>query len=187
MDKVFLRKFQKEKILKIYARDKEAQICNSLAKILSNAHSVIIYKSIQFEIDLSECETILQKSAKIYYPRIKGEKLEFVNAVSWTFGKFSIPEPVGSELILPEFVDFCVVPSLGFNQRGYRLGRGGGFYDKSLKNTSSEKIIGVGFRDAFPVEFEEEPHDIRIGRLVTDKEIIFFRNCDILKADNIKG
>ena len=188
VEKLLLRKLQKEKIFQIRdKKEKETEICKFLFQALSKAASIISYKSIGFEVDLNECMSSLCEKIKIYYPRIKGEKLEFVEALAWKIGEFSIPEPVGEATILPEFSDYCVIPSLGYNQRGFRLGRGGGFYDKTLENLPSEKIIGVSFSEAFPVDFEEESHDIKVGKLITEKETFFFGNSEIPKADNING
>jgi len=175
------REIQKKQISHLRdIKSKEAKIGDHLIQTVSGARAIIAYKAISFEadIDFALSELELSRNLKIFYPRIIGRDLEFVQAISWNTGKFSVPEPVGTHTTSLESTDFCIVPGLGFNRRGYRLGRGGGFYDRALDGFPAEKILGVSFSEVFPVDFQEEPHDIRAGRLITDKEVIFFENWE---------
>ena len=69
-----------------------------------------------------------------------------------------------------EHYDAIVVPLNGFNERGFRLGHGGGWYDKYLSTQSTAYKIGVGYENTL-VDFDEEPHDIRMDMIVTDKSV----------------
>jgi 5-formyltetrahydrofolate cyclo-ligase len=61
---------------------------------------------------------------------------------------------------------------LGFNERGFRLGRGGGFYDKLLSN---EDILKIGISESIGlVDFQEEKHDVRMDYIVTEQGILNF-------------
>lgn len=66
--------------------------------------------------------------------------------------------------------DSIIVPLLGFNDKGFRLGQGGGWYDKLLATQPEAVKIGVGF-DVGNVSFAEEEHDIPLNYLVTDSGI----------------
>lgn len=70
--------------------------------------------------------------------------------------------------------DVIIVPLLGFTKNGYRLGRGGGWYDKFLKTQSHALKIGVGHEQAL-VDFEHEAHDIPMDVIVTEKMMRDFR------------
>lgn len=62
--------------------------------------------------------------------------------------------------------DIVLVPLFGFNHLGYRLGRGGGFYDKLLTNPNLLSIgIGTSARE---VTFISEAHDIPMDYIVTE-------------------
>lgn len=61
--------------------------------------------------------------------------------------------------------DLVVVPGLVFDEEGYRIGYGGGFYDKFLKDFAGHKV-SVIFEEQFG-EVEKEPHDIPVDFIIT--------------------
>ena len=67
--------------------------------------------------------------------------------------------------------DIILVPALCFNRQGYRMGQGGGYYDRYL---SRHKLYSVGLaREALLCDgLQTEPHDIRVDCVVTETEII---------------
>jgi len=81
--------------------------------------------------------------------------------------------PADAPAALPP--DLVLVPGLGFDRQGHRLGRGAGYYDRFLATLPSATWrIGVGFecqvRDSIPTE----PHDIRLHGLVTELGVTIF-------------
>ena len=68
-----------------------------------------------------------------------------------------------------EAVDLFIVPGLGFDRRGVRLGRGRGHYDRLLAQRSSRAwAIGVCFETQLVDALPSEPHDERVDLVVTD-------------------
>lgn len=67
--------------------------------------------------------------------------------------------------------DIILVPTVGFDRRGYRIGMGGGFYDRTLATTSA-KIIGVGYAISEIKNVPVESHDIRMHAILSEKELI---------------
>ncbi|GHC49159.1 5-formyltetrahydrofolate cyclo-ligase [Neogemmobacter tilapiae] len=90
-------------------------------------------------------------------------------------GPFGAKVPAEGAWIEP---DILIVPLLGFDARGYRLGYGGGFYDRTLELLRAKgPRIAVGFAFAAQ-EMDEVPidgFDQRLDYLVTEKGIIHFR------------
>ena len=72
------------------------------------------------------------------------------------------PESVGNN----EPFDFILVPGVGFNPNGYRLGRGKGYYDKFLSKYSNLFTVGVCFREQFYLDIPTEPHDIPMHKVI---------------------
>lgn len=70
--------------------------------------------------------------------------------------------------------DAVIVPLFGFNTEGYRLGHGGGWYDKFLATQPQVLKIGVGYENSL-INFESEPHDVRMGIIITEKLTRDFR------------
>ncbi len=87
-------------------------------------------------------------------------------------GKYGIPEPrEGCGFVPPEEIDFAVVPCVTCDAGGYRLGYGGGFYDRYLAGRSF--AAAVLCRAALLCEHvPREAHDLQTDYVVTDKGVI---------------
>lgn len=98
----------------------------------------------------------------------KGQPLEFRN---WTrdtklaSGVYDIPYPAEGAAVKPQML---IVPLVGFDDDGYRLGYGGGFYDRTLASLETKLAIGVAYAgqevDALPAL----PHDHPLDMVVTE-------------------
>jgi 5-formyltetrahydrofolate cyclo-ligase len=93
----------------------------------------------------------------------------------WTAGDVLRSGAYGIEVPMPDadrvHPDVVLVPMLAFNRRGYRLGYGGGYYDRTiaaLRETKTVLTVGVAFsgqvRDDLPVG----PHDVHLDWIVTE-------------------
>jgi 5-formyltetrahydrofolate cyclo-ligase len=87
-----------------------------------------------------------------------------------TAGRFGIPVPVG-ERLPPEAIGeagLVLVPALAVDRRGVRLGRGAGFYDRTLPFADPAARLVAVVRDSEIVEeLPEEPHDRRMNAALT--------------------
>ena len=89
--------------------------------------------------------------------------------------EFGIPEPVGSEAIDPSEIDVVFVPLLAFDQQGYRVGYGKGFYDRFLAQCR-ENVIAIGFSyfDPVPKIDDANQFDIPLNYCVTPQQLYEF-------------
>ena len=72
------------------------------------------------------------------------EAVELSSYAALVPGRYGIPSaPETAEVVPPERIDFMLVPGLGFDCEGRRLGRGGGYYDRYL-NRLSKRTVTVG-------------------------------------------
>jgi 5-formyltetrahydrofolate cyclo-ligase len=79
---------------------------------------------------------------------------------------FGIPEPLNGPAVFP---DVLLVPLLGFDAAGYRLGYGGGYFDRTLAAwLVRPKTIGVGFEIGRLPTIHPQPHDIPLDMIVTE-------------------
>lgn len=68
-----------------------------------------------------------------------------------------------------------VIPCLGFNRDGYRLGYGGGYYDRSFAHRPERpRLIGVAF-DLQACEFAPDAHDLQLDAVVTERRTYLWR------------
>lgn len=80
-----------------------------------------------------------------------------------------IPYPAGGAVIEPDIV---LVPLVGFDGQGYRLGYGGGYYDRTLAALPAKpETIGVGFELGRLASVHPQPHDIPLDAIVTERGI----------------
>ena len=79
---------------------------------------------------------------------------------------YGIPKPKGTELLLPTLL---LVPCVGYGPGGYRLGYGGGFYDRTLAVMQPRPYtVGLGFTEGFLDDFEPQPHDQPLDVILND-------------------
>ncbi|MBQ8830393.1 MAG: 5-formyltetrahydrofolate cyclo-ligase [Oscillospiraceae bacterium] len=85
-------------------------------------------------------------------------------------GKFGIPAPKEDAPVLKEEdIDLIIVPAVTFDRNGYRLGRGGGYYDRFLER-SAACSVGLG-REKLLCEVPLEKHDMPVKYLVTESKV----------------
>jgi 5-formyltetrahydrofolate cyclo-ligase len=115
------------------------------------------------------------------FPLVEGNDLSFwISNLDTGFvpGAFGIlePDPQKSQRISVSQIDGFLVPGLGFDKNGARLGRGKGFYDRTLQRSPGEKV-GLAFSEqVIKSDLPCDPWDVFMDALVTDKEIRNFRS-----------
>ncbi len=86
--------------------------------------------------------------------------------------QYGIREPVEGPPLPIELIDMVIVPGLGFDAQGHRLGRGRGFYDRFLSRRSFRgKICAFALEEQVVDAIPSRPHDVNVHMLVTDKEV----------------
>lgn len=89
-------------------------------------------------------------------------------------GGYGIPEPDSDTPY--EQPDFVLVPLLGFDGRGFRLGQGGGHYDRALARLPLAcRFIGVGFAGQRTETLPIESHDRPLDAVLTEAGLLYFR------------
>jgi 5-formyltetrahydrofolate cyclo-ligase len=84
---------------------------------------------------------------------------------------YGIPKPKDTELIVPTLL---FVPCVGYGPGGYRLGYGGGFYDRTLATLQPKPVtVGLGFTNGWLPDMEPEAHDIPLDALLNDNGVVW--------------
>ncbi|EKF20991.1 5-formyltetrahydrofolate cyclo-ligase [Nitratireductor pacificus] len=82
-------------------------------------------------------------------------------------GVWNIPVPAAGAEVLPDIV---ISPLVGFDGGNYRLGYGGGFYDRTLATLPRRPlVIGIGYAFSRLATIHPQPHDIPMDRIVTEE------------------
>jgi 5-formyltetrahydrofolate cyclo-ligase len=105
-------------------------------------------------------------------------KLDWHEVTSWDDvvvpGPFGLrePEPLRCPRVPIADIDCAFVPGMAFDQEGYRLGRGGGFYDSFLAQAPSTLAsIGLFFATQKVERVPREPHDQKLSQVITEDEL----------------
>lgn len=90
------------------------------------------------------------------------------------------PSVSGERLRSIDDIDLVIIPGAAFDTYGNRLGYGAGFYDMTLSGMKKKiPIIAPAYEEQIVENIPSEPHDIRVDKVVTDKEII---DCTKVKS-----
>jgi len=84
---------------------------------------------------------------------------------------YGIPKPKDTEEIVPTLL---FVPCVGYGPGGYRLGYGGGFYDRTLATVQPRPMtVGLGYSHGWLPDLVPEPHDIALDAILNDKGVVW--------------
>lgn len=130
-------------------REKSFQLCNQLqaSSLFVEAQTVLAYFSFRQEPDLNSLFAI---SKTWGFPRCVEKRLDWhvwssQAAFPLQVGAYGIPEPhPDAPTLEPEQVDLILVPAIACDRQGYRLGYGGGFYDRLLSQPAWARKPTVG-------------------------------------------
>ncbi len=143
---------------------------------LKRAEHVFCYSAYAGEVETDLLiDSLLELGKKVYLPLCDKETntmsaREIASRAELKLGAYGILEPSGEE-ILPEEIDFIIVPMVAFDRNRTRLGYGGGYYDRYLPNTNAVKC-GIAFSVQEAESLPRGEYDIPLDMIVTEKEII---------------
>lgn len=136
--------------------------------------TVLLYLPIKNEVDTKQVIAYYKsKNKKLFLPSYINKKwqvLSFVDLNKLIEGPFGILQPVRGNAVDISKIDLAILPLVGFNKEGYRLGYGKGVYDRLLESSRTIKV-GLAF-DFQLTNFKVEPHDIKMDVVVTEEKIL---------------
>lgn len=167
----------------------DLEVCIAAAKSLSDnllgmhelavAEFVLAYTATPEEIDPAPAIERLQScGATIAYPRIEAPRVLGLHVVDpgtrLLAGPFGLTEPpADAPRIEPDEIDAVIVPGVAFDERCWRLGYGGGYYDRLLPLLRADCVrIGVAYDEQVLETIPAEEHDVRLHAVVTPTRVI---------------
>jgi 5-formyltetrahydrofolate cyclo-ligase len=145
---------------------------------IESATTIASYLSYEYEPSTVELNEAFLRSGKVLVlPRINGDHLEWVK---WDgnpanlLTKKKISEPVGQALTDLSQIQAVIVPALRIDQSGFRLGQGGGYYDRALVHLKAWKIGLVHAGELSSEELPHEPHDVPLDAAATPSIVVRF-------------
>jgi 5-formyltetrahydrofolate cyclo-ligase len=116
---------------------------------------------------------VLKKGGRVALPVViaRGLPLEFrpwTETTRMEAGVWNIPQPAEGRTVIPTAL---VIPLLGFDDAGYRLGYGAGYYDRTLASLSPRPFtVGIGFEFSRMQTIHPLPHDVPMDVILTDQQ-----------------
>ena len=137
-----------------------------LQQYYKNAKNVLIFYPKRYEVNLL---ALLDDEKNFYLPKVRGEELDicpFKKDDALEISKFNVNEPC-SNPVNPSCLDLVIVPALAVDKNNYRLGYGGGFYDRFLaKYPGLTTVVAIAKElvfDKIPVQ----NFDVKFDFLIT--------------------
>jgi 5-formyltetrahydrofolate cyclo-ligase len=167
---------------------KSLAACSLLASSpeFAAARTVMLYLHTTLEVDTAPLALKAWQAGKsVVVPKVSWDQRRMlpveISSLNdhMTIAGPGVREPVNGMPVPVEFIDLVIVPGMGFTDKGFRIGRGMGFYDRFL---AQSEFIGVSCGLAFEEQIVESlpilDHDIPLSMLVTDRGIRrFATNC----------
>jgi len=190
LKKKWLRQSMLNKRDEIPKREREAKSLLIKEKlfdmlIFKDANLVGFYVSFRSEV---ETEAMIKESLRldkrvvVPVSRAREKELQMVYIENFDedleVGTYGILEPkvAKSKQVDLDNLDIIILPGSVFDVSGYRLGYGGGYYDRFLQIIGSRaKTVGLAYEFQIVDEVPKEPHDIPVDWIVTEKRIIHCR------------
>ncbi|HKP66546.1 MAG TPA: 5-formyltetrahydrofolate cyclo-ligase [Casimicrobiaceae bacterium] len=194
LDRIALRKSLREKRAAIPASERIAASTALLAQLEAIPEfltdtNVAGYWAVAGELPLAGIMGGIRGRGQVYHlPVIDDQKrLRFA---PWLPGmdvapnRFGIPEPTDTTHphLAPDAMDVVLVPLLGFDRHGHRLGFGGGYYDRAfeylrdLERPAKPLLVGIGYALQEIDRIEPRDWDVPLDYVATERELIDFTN-----------
>jgi 5-formyltetrahydrofolate cyclo-ligase len=160
------------------------QVCTRLLALaeVRLARRLVLYAAFANEIDLRPvCDEWQRLGREFYLPRFNpqqgGYELAAVGDLKadTVIGAYGILEPGPGQKVLPkkncdDAEQVWLIPGVGFDEHGQRLGRGAGYYDRLLETAAGIKI-GVAYEWQVKPAIPAETFDVKMNVVVTDKRV----------------
>ncbi len=166
---------------------------------MASATRVMVYLSMSGEAGTGALiERLLEAGVEVAGPRVEWDTRTITPALitdpmsDVVEGNLGVPEPAPSAPGVPlDTIDVILVPAMAFDLRGFRLGRGAGFYDRLLADKRRTGLsLGFGFEAQLASRVPTEPHDARLDALATERRLLEFngpRIAAVLEAEARRG
>jgi len=139
-------------------------------QLLSKARTIFSYLPTQSEVDTHPILWELP-GATILVPKMIDDKIVACIKKDLVPGYLGIEEPRECEQIPLDEIDVVLIPGIAFDEKGNRIGRGMGHFDRFLKKVECP-IIGLAFEFQIVEKIPTDSYDVPVDMIVTERRII---------------
>lgn len=175
MQKKELRKLIRQRKAEHTAEEKAEMSARICRQVLTDPHwakanTVFLYHALTDEVDTTMLiDAAMHEGKTVLLPVIDGDDLRLkIHTGATQTGSYSIQEPIGEEFTCYKEIALAIVPGMAFDKKGNRLGRGRGFYDRTLPKLAEAYKIGLCFPFQFLESIPSEAYDIKMDAILYD-------------------
>ena len=155
-----------------------AQVCARARRLLAGTggNTVMVYVSFRSEVETAGLIAELRRTHRVAAPRVAAAGRMDAMLLSdqpLVRSRLGVMEPPPTAVVVePESIDAVLVPGLAFDADGFRLGYGGGYYDRFLARSARALRIGLAFEAQIVDSVLPHAHDQPLHHIVTERRVI---------------
>ena len=164
-------------------RDHSLRACERLQAldVASDARTIMLYLSLPDEVDthplarwcISSGRTCCVPVVDWDHATMAPSRVDRLDEDAFVTGPHGVRVPRAPAPVSPAALDLVVVPGLAFDEQGWRLGQGGGHYDRFLSELPETcATIGLSFDDRVVTSLPHETHDVPMDLVVTEARVL---------------
>ena len=180
MDKKELRRIIRERkaaLTEAERRMKSEDVCRRVMEtdVWKEARTVLLYVSLEDEVDTGLLTEWAREEGKtVLLPTCVGDDLVlkvYEGREMMKPGAYGIMEPTGRAMEEKDYgeIDLAIVPGMAFDKSGGRLGRGRGFYDRTLRKMPRCFKMGVCWEVQMVEKVPTDVYDIKMNNVIYEK------------------
>ncbi len=175
MDKKELRQYIRQRKRTMTEREigeKSEKLCRMLVRCDAFLRARTVYGYLPYNQEvriLPALKEALRQGKRVAVPKVYGEEMRFLYLDDLTRvekGYAGIPEPVADEPVAEDKTALVLVPGLAFDQKGNRMGYGGGFYDRFLRREPTHPTIALCYDFQMVEAIPTQDHDIPVNTVL---------------------
>ncbi len=169
---------------KTYHKNSSKKIISSIlnSSYYKNANTIMTFISFSDEVDTHDfIKHAIDDGKKVVVPvtfpktkELKPSHIKDFNELELGYYNILTPKEAFIRFIDPKEIDLVIVPGVAFDKYGYRVGYGGGYYDRFLSGLSDIVKIGIAFEVQIIDKVPKDSFDIPVDFIFTEKKVI---NC----------
>lgn len=197
-DKARLRlamKRERRRLSPAFVRAASVAICRLVQKQLffHRSRRIGLYMAVNNEVNLALlAHTAKERKKECYYPALNPlgakETMAFLSARTgnWQLNRYAIAEPLTplAKRVALRTLDLVLLPLVAFDDRGGRLGMGGGYYDRTFRHLAGQMsrggektiLVGIGYEFQRVRRMPTNEMDVRLDYVVTERSLVDCRS-----------
>lgn len=168
-------------LTKAEVKDKSDKIFKQLKNLemMGKSQNILLYMDFRNEVRTQGIiDYLVGQGKNVYLPRVIFKEREmraylYDGLETLEKSKYGILEPsINAKALERSSLDLIIAPGVAFSSSGYRLGYGGGYYDKFLEKLGREvPVIALAFELQMLNDLPVEKHDRIVSKIVTEKQV----------------